>query len=248
MIFVKHCEITHKVRTYECDSHDNMKADCTMKYMQEAATSQMTEEGLPYDTLLERGKALLINRMDIEFFEPIKKFDFLTIASWPCEGKGATLPRKYTVHRDGKMMAKALGQWSLVDVETKKILRANAVDFETFTIEEGNEESCERFKTPEKEDMKKVGTVKISYNQVDCNGHLNNTNYLMMVQDYIPELVDGGWIKSAKIHFSKEAVLGAEIDLYVVREESKDGVCYLFKGILVESDLLNSELKVEVVK
>lgn len=245
---MEHCEITHKVRTFECDSHDNMKADCIMKYMQESATNQMTEEGLPYDTLLERGTALLINRMDMEFIKPIKKFDCITLASWPCEGRGATLPRKYTVHRDGELVAKALGQWSLVDVETKKILRASAVDFGTFTIEEGCKESCERFKTPEKEDMEKVGTIKVGYNQVDCNGHLNNTNYLMMVQDFIPELREGGHMKSAKVHFSKEALLGMTIDIYSLKEKTEEGFVYLFKGILVENQMLNSEIKVEVTK
>ncbi|MCQ2551018.1 MAG: thioesterase [Clostridia bacterium] len=227
--------IGHKVRTYECDMHDNMKADFIQKYMQEAATEQMTKEGLPYDELLERGVALLINRMDIDFIKPIKKFDQIEIKSWPCEGRGATLPRKYEVYRGGELVAKALGQWSLVETSTMKIMRANAVDFSMFTVEEGDIPSCERFKCPE--DMQHVDTYEVRYNDCDINGHLNNTQYLRIAQDYIPELNQGKRIRQAKIHFSKEAPLGSVIEIYLKRE---DNTIY-FKSHI--GDMTNCEMK-----
>lgn len=230
--------LKHKVRTFECDKFDKMKPDCVMKYMQEAATHQMTEEHLPYDTLLERGVALLINRMDIEFYEPIDKFSEVTFRSWPCREKGATLPRKYTVEKDGKELAFALGQWSMVDTKTMKIMRPSEVDFSSFTIEEGNTLSCERFKVPE--GLEKVADIKIGYNDVDVNSHLNNTNYLKMVQDYIPELCEGRRMKSAKIHFSKEAPLGESLELFAKRE----GNVYYFKSLIGENT--NCEIKIEL--
>lgn len=219
-----------------------MKPDCVMKYMQEAATHQMTEEKLPYDTLLDRGVALLINRMDIEFYEPIKKFDELVFRSWPCREKGATLPRKYTVEKDGRQVAFALGQWSMVNTRTMKIMRPSEVDFSSFTIEEGNTLSCERFKVPE--DLEHLADIKVGYNAVDINGHLNNTNYLRMVQDYIPELVEGMAVAQAKIHFSKEAPLGSTIRLFGKKEDKT----YYFKSLIQRDDKVdtNCEIKIEL--
>ena len=239
--------LRHKVRTFECDKFDNMKADSVMKYMQEAATNQMTLEGLPYDTLLHRGIALLINRMDIEFYQPIKKFDELEFRSWPCREKGATLPRKYSVLKAGEEVAFAIGQWSMVDTSSMKIIRPSEVDFSMYTIEEDNKLTCERFKTPD--GLEHLADLRIGYNDVDCNGHLNNTNYLKMVQDYVPELEEGLHISSAKIHFSKEAPLGSSISLFGKRVIEEGHKFYYFKSLIKKDEIENTncEIKIELV-
>ncbi len=235
------------VKTYECDSMDRMKADYVLKHMQETANSQMSAEGVPYDSLLEKGIVLVINRMDMEFHRPIMKYQPILVESWPCTAKGATLPRKYVIKDcQGNQLAKGLGQWSLVDIQTKKILHADAVDFSSFTTEEGNKDTCERFKIPPHETLELLSTIEIRYNDVDRNGHMNNTNYLRLVQDYIPELPLGGFVKYARIHFAKECVLGEKITLYICKENDEHcDLLYYFNSVL-DDGTINCQIKIGI--
>lgn len=241
------CVLKHRVKTYECDQFDNMKADYLMKYMQESATHQMSMEGLPYDELLKKGMALLINRMDIEFYEPIKKFDDIELRSWPCEGKGATLPRRYSVSKGDTPIAFALGQWSLVDTKNMKIMKANSVDFGCYTMGDLEGLSCEKYKVPPQEEMELLDSFTIRYNDVDCNGHLNNTNYLRMVQDYIPELNEGARMESAKIHFSKEAILGSTVELYGKMAIEEGRKVYYFKSLINRNEEVQTNCTIKIV-
>lgn len=233
-------------KAFECDSKNTMKADFVLKHMQEAATNQLRAEGIPYDALLERGIAFVVNRMDLDFSKPIKKHDKLTIMTWPCPARGATMPRLYRVYDDeGQELVRGLGQWSLVDIEEKKILKADTVDFSAFVNDEEKPGNCERFKALD-EKMELLHEEQIRYNDIDCNGHMNNANYLRLVQDYISELEHDGYIQSVRIHFAKEALLGQRISLYGYSEmDEESNLTYYFKTLLDDGSL-NCQMKLVI--
>ena len=57
--------------------------------------------------------------------------------------------------------------------------------------------------------MQTVGQKEVRYSDLDYNGHMNNTYYLDVLCDYVPELAAGTHrVSFVRVHYSKEAPLG----------------------------------------
>ena len=91
--------------------------------------------------------------------------------------------------------------------------------------------------------METAGIHRVTLRDCDCNGHINNTYYLDILCDLIPELYDyeHHWVRSARIHFAKEAPLGSEITIRRCKEDN----IYLFQTFL-EDGSLNIECRIEL--
>ena len=128
-------------------------------------------------------------------------------------------------HKKEKMLAIAATQWSLVDIESRKILKVSEVDFSNYWMGDYIELIPHKFKIAA-EDIEKmqsagpVGHKVVAYGDLDYNGHMNNTYYLDMICDYIPELAAGTHrVSGMRIHYSKEAPLGEHIAIYCLEKE-----------------------------
>lgn len=197
--------------TYRVDKQKIGKASGIWQLMQEAACHQMEEQRPSYTDLLEEGKALMLARVDLAIPEEIFLDEKLVSSSWPCESTRATFLRNYVLMRDDKLAAVADTQWSLVDLESRKILKVEEVDFSKYWMGEHRQLLKGKFKISAdiEKSMRQVGTKTVAYSDLDYNGHMNNTYYLDMLCDYIPELAAGSHrVSFFRIHYSKEAPLG----------------------------------------
>ena len=102
--------------TYSCDQNKIAKVSGILQETQEAGRLQMEIQKPSYDDVLAEGKALMLSRLDLKIYERINFNEELTFSSWPCPGSRATLPRMYTVEKDGIIVAEAATQWALVDI------------------------------------------------------------------------------------------------------------------------------------
>lgn len=197
--------------TYRVDKQKIGKASGIWQLMQEAACHQMEEQRPSYTDLLEEGKALMLARVDLAIPEEILLDEKLVSSSWPCESTRATFLRNYVLTRDDKLAAVADTQWSLVDLASRKILKVEEVDFSKYWMGEHRQLLKGKFKIPPdiEKSMRQVGTKTVAYSDLDYNGHMNNTYYLDVLCDYIPELAAGSHrVSFFRIHYSKEAPLG----------------------------------------
>lgn len=199
-----------RVTTYDVDQNKIAKASGVWQLLQEAASQQMKVQKPSYTDLLSEGKALMLARADISIPEKIFLDDVVEITSWPCPSTRATFPRNYEMLRNGKTVAQASTQWSLVDVRSRKILKCSEVDFSNYYIGEYHELVKGKFRISQDEEqaMETVGEKTVRFSDIDYNGHMNNTYYLDLVCDYIPELEEGTYrVSFIRIHYSKEAPL-----------------------------------------
>ena len=80
-----------------------------------------------------------------------------------------------------------------------------------------------------------VGFKTVRLSDVDYNGHMNNTNYVDMLCDYIPELTAGTHrVTAMRIHFSKEAPLGETIEIKRIRTSEEK---FLFRTFRSDGEL-----------
>ena len=225
----------NRLDTYRCDSRKIAKLSGILQITQDAGRRQMALDRPSYDELLEEGKAMMLNRLDLKIYDTLYFDQPLKVYSWPCTAVRATWPRVYAITRDEKPDVDVMSQWALVDIETRKVLKADAIDSSNYSIGESREVFENKFKIPKELELEEAGKYRVSYTDLDYNGHMNNTYYADVLCNYIPELAEGTHrVESLRIHYSKEAPLG---DVLTIMRRKMDDSCYIFKTIKASGEV-----------
>lgn len=207
---------------FEISSHDVdpigvLQPSCLLRLMQETANHQMRDEHPSYKDLFDMGKAFLLSRMAVEIYAPLHQYDRVDSCTWPASGRGATHYRCSTLHLGETLVARGFGHWALVDTETHRLLRVGEVPLH-YSDGPLVELPGIRFQMPEA--LETVGCHTVLYHEIDLNRHLNNTRYMDLVVDFLPER-ESHLVAAFSLHFLSEAPLGEE--LTVQRSEAQTG-------------------------
>ncbi len=231
--------------TYNTDIARRATAGGILRQFNETATQNMAEFGPSYDALLDSGRALMVSRMDIEILDAPLMEEPIRCSTWPCLAKGAIIHRCYEISRNGVLLARGSSVWALVETESRKILRISKDTFPNYRYGDYVDIFDKKFHIDKEtaESMETVATHRVTLRDCDCNGHINNTYYVDILCDTIPELYDyeHHWVRSVRLHFAKEAPLGSEI---TIRRCKTDSI-YLFQTFL-EDGSLNIECRIEL--
>ena len=139
-------------------------------------------------------------------------------------------------------------------MESRKILKVSNADFSNYWIGEHKLLVGEKFKIPKEtaDSMREVGIKTVSYSDLDYNGHMNNTYYLDVLCDFIPELAAGTHrVSFVRIHYSKEAPLGDRLRVMSTEgvalsdEERKEYPVPTEKKYIFRTEKSNGELNIE---
>ena len=232
--------------TYNTDIERRATAGGILRTFNETATQNMAAVPPSYNELLDSGRALMVSRMDIEILQPPMMEEPIQCSTWCNVPKGAVIKRCYEICKDGKLLARGASDWTLVETGSRKILRMDAETFPDYRYGDSVTLFEKKFRIGKETaaSMETAGTHRVTLRDCDCNGHMNNTYYLDVLCDYIPELYDHAnhWVNSARLHFAKEAPLGSEITI----RRCKDGNTYLFQTFL-EDGSLNIECQMGIV-
>lgn len=221
--------------TYEGDQNKIVRAAGLLQDMQEAGRIQMEVQKPSYDDLQEEGKTLMLIRLDMEVYEAVHVGETVTVSSWPCKSVRATFPRCYDIRKDGRVLAEIASQWALVDMESRKVLKADEVDFSNYYIGEYKELYKGKLRLPKDVPFEEVEKYRVRYSDLDSNGHMNNTYYLDVLSDHIPELAEGRYmVKTVRVHYSKEAPYGEVITVFRANPEENR---YVFKTVREDGEL-----------
>lgn len=199
---------------FSVDIHDvdhNGQARCSslMRYIQTAAQSQLTENGMSYDELRDMHRAFILSKIKMEFTEDIRAYVPLRAISYPTDSRGYSFYRCYELERDGRTIGRAVSVWALIDTESRSLVRVG--DFELgITTERQNDLSLTRFSLPS--GIAEVGTYTVNYADLDQNCHMNNTRYPDMYSNFLP--LDGKRIKTLSISYLNEARRGERLRVY----------------------------------
>ena len=230
---------------YSGDKNKLAKASGILQITQAAGNGQMERDRPTYDELTAQGKAFMLSRLDFQVYEPVYSDVMYTVASWACESSRATFTRNYSIEKDGKTLVMVSSYWVLVDVESRKLLKVDDVDISNYYIGEFTELYKDKLRVPKDLELEEVGKKEICYCDLDTNGHMNNTYYMDVISNYIPELPAGTHrIKSVRLHFSKEAPFGDVITVFRAKVEDNK---YMFKTVK-ENGEMNIACQVELVE
>lgn len=243
-----------QVVIYDVDVNKIMKPSAALQFTQSAGDAQMKGENFPYVKFHDMGLAFMLSRLDMNILEEIKDGDVVTSASWPCPSRRATFLRNYFSWLGDKKVIEVSTQWTLVNLEDRKILTVDDIDLSSYTHRDYTEVAAGKLKIGSDVELELMGEKKISYSDADYNGHMNNTYYLDVLCDHIPELEAATHrVSTVRIHYSKEAVVGETIKIYrsgllEPREGAIHEGRYLFKTERMSDGAMNVACEIGLTK
>lgn len=172
---------TEKFRACEIDA-DFMRRwmpGSILRCAQQIATDQCAEAGMDADFYQRTSTAFLLARQAMEIYEPLPvgvEYTFVTQAS----GMNRAVYRRSTQVFDpnGKLMAYVDSDWTLVDTDTRRILRHEPEEFKQHTWMTEIDTPALNMRPEKVDEVERCGEGRADYSLCDQNGHLNNTRYI----------------------------------------------------------------------
>lgn len=226
----------YRINSHDCDFNGAVRPSAILRYMHETSNLQMQEYGPSNDELRADNKAFILSKINLSFYSELHAFDRIKVETWAVESRGVSFYRCSRVFRNDDLVAEMVGVFALVDISSKKFCKVSDVEF-GFTSEPNMLELDlpARFKIPESVDLGLIGEYNVNYSDTDVNMHMNNTNYLDVFCDHLPDTKNNRVI-TAIINYQSEAPLGATVKVY--RGEDEDG--YYFRTVRDDGNV-NSE-------
>ena len=224
------------VDIHDVDHNGIARMSSLMRYIQSAAQTQLTVNGMSYDELRRMNRAFILSRIKMEFTEPVRAYEPLTAVTYPCESRGYSFLRCYALEKDGRTIGRAVSIWALIDTETRALVKVN--DFELgLETHEPHSLSLTRFSVPAL--MREVGTYTVNYGDLDQNCHMNNTRYPDMYANFLP--LDKKRIRTISINYHNEAPRGEKLRIKL--GEGMDGNTYYIRTVRSDGKI-NSEAEI----
>ena len=203
--------------TFRINSHDEdpdgvIRASAVMRYLQEAANLQLQTLGPSGADLRRQGQAFLLSRVAAELYAPLHGYETVTSETWSAGSRGFSFFRCHALYRDGVLVARAKTTWALIDIATRKLLRASAYHPNFDDNPPFEEPFEEHFTVPHTEELTDLGTHTVVYPECDVNRHINNTNYPDLFADKLA--MDGKRVTSFAVNYYNEAPLHETLRIY----------------------------------
>ena len=224
---------------HDVDPNGIVRTSSLMKYIQSAAQTQLTLNGMSYDELKGMKRAFILSRIKMEFTEPVRAYEHLSAITYPCDSRGYSFLRCYALEKGGRTIGRAVSMWALIDTESRALVKVN--DFELgLETHEPHTLALSRFAVPTS--IREVGTYTVNYGDTDQNKHMNNTRYPDMYANFLP--LNDKMIRTISINYLNEAPMGER--LRVERADGIDGYTYYFRTVR-EDGKVNTEAEIELM-
>lgn len=223
----------YRVDTHDTDLNGIASATSVMQYIQETANLQHEAFGPTMDELRASGKAFVLSRCALDILLPLRAQDRLRAESWLCEAKGYGYFRNCLLYRDGELAASMAAFWGVIDIASRKPLRAEEVSLGFGTDEQTLQTAAPvRFRIPKELTLAPVGEHTVVYSDCDENLHMNNTQYPGVFCNCLPDM-KGRRVTGFSISYQNEARLG---DTFTVLS-AQEGDSHLFRTILSDGSV-----------
>lgn len=212
-----------RVKINEVDALDRIKVDCLVSNMQEAAWSNAGKLGFSTYDLLKNGITWVMNRMSLEIHALPCHMEDLTIETWPSGMDKYFVYRDYRAHdKNDKVIARATTNWVVFDIDSRKLIAVpEYIQRADLSVERG---SMDRVSGKVGFDEKKIDAelpIRVSWLDLDINGHVNNSNYYRWIMRAIPARYHKEFsLNKMDIYFLSEAFAEEEVVVQTFEERT----------------------------
>lgn len=228
-----------EIRFHDADASGRVPPGTALRLMEEIGNNQIEVQHPTWDELAERDQAFVINGLRLQFYQPLLPHDHISVNTWACPSKGVFFNRCYQIVRDDETIAELNSIWAMVGLSDRKIYRVNEVELCYDMDKPLSLNKPTQTRIPAEVQPEYIGSHQVRYSETDYIGHMNNTRYLDLLCDHIPDF-RSRMVTSIGIKFKAEAPLGETIKLY----RAKLGDTYYFRTIRSDGQI-NIEAEIE---
>ena len=209
-----------RVRYSEADRNGNLSVKSLFDYLQDCCIFQSEDLGEGVARLQKRHRAWLLVSWNIEVVRMPRLGEKIQIQTWPYHIKRFFAQRGHAVeNEEGEILIKGNSIWSFVDTEQNRAVNIPQEEIDLYKPEDRMDIPIGKRKIVCRGDYETRDGFRILLHQIDSNGHTNNSQYIMMAADTLPESFS---YRKIRVEYSREAVLG---DLVVPRIYHQDNGC-----------------------
>ena len=210
----------YTTKWHDTDAFRRVRPTQMLVYMQEVSNLHMQSCGLSLDGLRdEEGLAFILSKIRLSLFAPLYAFEDIEVQTWTCESRGYAIQRFYRIMRGDEVIAVADTIWALVDLNSRALLKGDALDKYPFVNGEPAEMDLpNRIRIPRGLELLHVGERRIVYSDLDYNMHMNNTRYMDMLCDFLP-IERVGDIKGFVLSYFKEAHYADALEILYAEQD-----------------------------
>ena len=225
------------------DRFGRMKTSWLLACLQEVAGEHSELLGASNGEYNGRNLFWAVTRHKVEITRLPEAKENITLQTWPCPTTRVAYPRATVAYdKQGNELFRAMSLWVLMDADSRAMILPGKSGVLVEGALRGNELSVPRAILPAV--LQKQQTRTVRYTQLDRNGHMNNTRYLDLLCDHIPDF-RSRMVTSIGIKFKAEAPLGETIKLY----RAKVGDTYYFRTIRSDGQInIEAEIETKIIE
>lgn len=223
----------HTIACYDTDAAWRLKPASFMNLAQEAAGRHAVYLGFGYDDLITSGTAWILSRVHVEFVDTPKWREDIVLTTWHKGLNRLFFLRDFILtDKDGAERVKATTSWLVLDLNTRRLVRdPKLMEEGTVCTENVIEAPADKVQMPKEAEPEYVMTHKVSYSDIDTNGHTNNAMYMQWAMDAVDhEIASTRPVKEFTINFNHETKAGDEVALYRSSVGDENGLRVYVEG------------------
>ena len=218
---------------YQTDSNSLLQPAAFLDMAQEMAYWGAAALGFGYEDLHVHGTAWVLSRMHVRFGKHPVWRDNVSLYTWHKGMDGIFALRDFRMDDSGgNPIVTATSSWLVINVSTRRIVRAEELEERLKTdgpVPDAIPDRAPKIIVPRDVPAEEVATRRVSYSDIDVNGHTNNARYIVWAMDAIPyEVTSKRPVKDLCVNFNRETL--PEDEILLVRFPVGDG--FIIEGRL----------------
>lgn len=205
-------EITYKILSSDTDRLRRLRLSRLFTFLQEAAIAHTEALGAGRAKTLDRGLLWIVTLQQAKITRLPEYDETVTLQSLPGETMHTFFPRYYRMtDQSGNELVNASALWALMDCETRGMVFPDRVGVAV----PGAEVPWQTFlpRPPKLPENAETSTFCVPYSYVDLNGHMNNTRYLDLAEDLMPDALRSKDVREVLTEYTGEAPCGELLEL-----------------------------------
>lgn len=206
-----------RVRYSEVDENRRLTVDGLINYLQDCSSFHSEDLGIGLDYIAENRIAWVLSGWQIEIKKMPVYGQRIDVQTWPYTFAGFLGERNFRiVDEAGSVLVQADSRWALVNTENGRPTRIPSSLAGAYEMGESlGLKKPPRKLRPDLARAKAMEPFAVQQKHLDTNHHVNNGQYVLMAQEYLPE---GQTVSQIAVEYKTPAVLGDTIYPYILED------------------------------
>lgn len=212
-------EFDSRIRYSEVDANGQLTWLALMDYFQDSSVFHSESLNLGVSYLAQNHLAWVLSSWQICVNCMPKIADLVTTQTWPYKMKGFYGYRNFVMNDEyGKQLAYANSVWVLMDTQSGRPVRVPQEIGNIYGLEPQLPMDCSERKIHIPGQYTTCSSMTVPQYFIDTNHHMNNSCYVQVAQEYLPEDFSFGEVR---VEYKKAAVQGDVLVPRVTVEEDR---------------------------